>query len=100
MDFCDPQESNQKSRCERNHQQLRRILPKGRTSMDMLTADDVALCCNHVNSYPLESLGGRTPLDSLGGLLPDAVLDIVGCERLDPRDVVLKPSLIPHAVAQ
>ena len=68
--------------------------------MDMLTADDVALCCSHVNYYPLESLGGRTPLDSLGGLLPDAVLDIVGCERLDPRDVVLKPSLIPHAVAQ
>ena len=68
--------------------------------MDKLTADDVALCRGHVNSYPLASLGGRTPLDSLGGLLPDDVLELVGVVRLDPKDVVLKPSLIPHAVAQ
>ena len=98
--YCDPQESNQKSPAERNHEQLRRILPKGRTDMDKLTADDVALCCSHVNSYPLASLGGRTTLDSLGGLLPDEVLALVGVERLDPKDVVLKPSLVPHAVAQ
>lgn len=98
--YCDAMESNQKSPCERNHEQLRRILPKGRTDMDLLSAEDVATCCSHVNSYPLESLGGRSPFDSLGGLLPDEVLDLLGIRRLDPRDVILRPSLMSHAVEQ
>ena len=96
--YCDATESNQKSACERNHEQLRRILPKGRTHMDELSAGDVALVCSHVNSYPLASLGGRSPIDSLGGLLSDDVLDLLGVRRVEPRDVVLRPSLVPHAV--
>ena len=63
--YCDPQESNQKSQAERNHEQLRRILPQGRTSMDALSDADVAECCSHVNSYPLASLSGLCPLDNL-----------------------------------
>lgn len=98
--YCDAMESNQKSACERNHEQLRRILPKGRTHMDELSAADVALCCSHVNSYPLASLGGASPIDSLGGLLADDVLDLLGVRRIEPRDVVLRPSLVPHAVDQ
>lgn len=50
---CDPQDSNQRSRCERNHEQLRRILPNGRTNMDLLSSADVASCCCHVNSCRL-----------------------------------------------
>lgn len=98
--YCDAMESNQKSACERNHEQLRRILPKGRTHMDELSAADVALCRGHVNSYPLASLGGASPIDSLGGLLTGDVLDLLGVRRIEPRDVVLRPSLVPHAVDQ
>ena len=82
--YCDAMESNQKSACERNHEQLRRILPKGRTHMDELSAADVALCCSHVNSYPLASLGGRSPMDSLGGILTDEALGVPGVRRLRP----------------
>ena len=98
--YCDPQESNQKSRCERNHEQLRRILPKGRTDMDLLSDADVAECCSHVNSYPLASLGGISPIDNLGALVPAGALAGLGVTRLDPDEVVLRPSLVPHAVEQ
>ena len=98
--YCDTMNSNQKSECERNHRQLRRILPKGRTNMDMLTADDVALCCSHVNSYHLKDLGGSTPFDRIGDAMPECVLDLFGVTRIDADDVVLLPSLVPHAVEQ
>lgn len=98
--YCDPQESNQKSQCERNHEQLRRILPKGRTDMDLLSDEDVGACCSHVNSYPLSSLGGISPIDNLGALLAPQTLAELGVFRLDPDEVVLKPSLMPHAVEQ
>lgn len=98
--YCDAMDSNQKSEAERNHEQLRRILPKGRTHMDLLTEGDVATCCSHVNSYPLESLGGKCPFDALGGLFPEAALASLGIARLDPSEVVLLPRLMPHAVEQ
>ena len=96
--YCDPQESNQKSQCERNHEQLRRILPKRRTDMDALSEADVAACCSHVNSYPLASLGGVSPIDNLGAIVPAEALAALGVLRLEPDEVVLRPSLMPHAV--
>lgn len=96
--YCDPLATNQKSQCERNHEQLRRILPKGRSDLDRLSQADVAECCSHVNSYPLRRLGGRCPLDCVGDLLPAAALEALGIERLEPARVVLRPSLMPHAV--
>ena len=98
--YCDPQESNQKSQCERNHEQLRRILPKRRTDMDALSEADVAACCSHVNSYPLASLGGVSPIDNLGAIVPAEALAALGVLRLEPGEVVLRPSLMPHAVEQ
>ena len=49
--YCDPLQSQQKGRCERCHEELRRILPKGRTDFDALTGRDMAACMSHVNSY-------------------------------------------------
>ena len=40
------------------------------------------------------------PTDSLGGLLSNDVLPLLGVERIDPRDVVLRPNLMPRAVDQ
>lgn len=98
--YCDAMDSNQKSQAERNHEQLRRILPKGRTDMDLLSAADVAECCSHVNSYPLARLGGLCPLDMLGGLVPPAALEALGVRRVPPDEVVLRPWLMRHAVRQ
>lgn len=98
--YCDPMESNQKSPAERNHQQLRRLLPKGRTDFDALTCADVAMCCCHVNSYPLPKHSGKCGFELLGGLLSQDTLDELGFVRVAPDDVVLKPYLIKHAVKQ
>lgn len=93
-------ESNQKSRCERSHEQLRRVLPKGRGDFDRPSDADVALACSHVNSYPLARLGGRCPLELAAPLFPDGALERLGVARVEPDLVTLRPSLLPRAVTQ
>lgn len=98
--YCDAQATNQKSQAERNHEQLRRILPKGRSDFDALSARDVAVCCSHVNSYPLAGRAGKCPFELLGGTLPASLLEGLGLARVPPDEVVLRPSLMKHAVVQ
>lgn len=98
--YCDAMKSNQKSQAERNHEQLRRILPKKRSNFDALNVWDVALCSSHVNSYPSAMRANRCPFELIGGILPQALLDELGLSRVAPDDVVLKPSLMKHATTQ
>lgn len=98
--YCDPMESNQKAQCERNHEQLRRVLPKGRSDFDELSAWDVAECCSHVNSYPIARLGGRCAIEASAGAVPKALLDFLGVERIPADEVCLRPWLMAHAVEQ
>lgn len=98
--YCDPMDSNQKSQAERNHEQLRRILPKKRSDFDKLSVYDVAVCCSHVNSYPSAGRDGKCPFALLGDMLPKPLLDELGIARVAPDDVVLRPYLMAHAVVQ
>lgn len=98
--YCDPMKSNQKSNAERNHQQLRRLLPKGRSDFDKLNNYDVAVCCSHVNSYVLAERGGKCAFELVSGIVPQKLFDELGLERIAPDDVVLKPYLMAHAVVQ
>ena len=98
--YCDPMESNQKAQAERNHEQLRRILPKGRSDFDKLSAWDVATCCSHVNSYPIERLGGRCAIEASAGAVPRELLELLGVERVPAPEVCLGPWLMAHAVEQ
>lgn len=98
--YCDAMDSNQKSPAERNHQRIRRILPKGRSDFDKLSQYDVAVCASHVNSYPLARLGGRCAFDLASGLLPKTLLDELGYAKVAPDEIVLKPYLMSHAVKQ
>lgn len=98
--YCDAMDTNQKSQCERDHERLRRILPKGRSDFDKLSAYDIAVFTSHVNSYPLVSREGKCPLELAEGLLPKRLLDELGVVRVAPDEVVLKPYLIKHAVEQ
>lgn len=99
--YCDEMNSNQKSQAERNHEQLRRILPKGRSDFDRLSVWDVAVCCSHVNSYPLvRSSGTFRPIEAAAALVPKHLLDALGIERVAADEVTLKPHLMAHAVEQ
>ena len=85
--------SHQKGSCEKNHVEFRKIVPKG-TSMDLLTAQDMALVTSHVNSDPRPSLGGLAPLDLASAVLPKTLLDELAVSRVDPNDVVMTPELL------
>ncbi|MBQ3302649.1 MAG: helix-turn-helix domain-containing protein [Eggerthellaceae bacterium] len=99
--YCDAQNSNQKSPAERNHEQLRRILPKKRSDFDKLSVWDVAVCCSHVNSYPLARKSGAfRPIEAAAALIPRRLLDALGIERVPADEVTLKPYLMAHAVEQ
>ena len=91
--YCDPQRSGQKGSCEKNHVELRKILPKG-SSFETLTAFDVAVACAHVNNYPRRSLGGKTPYSLAARLIPKNLLQELGISRLRADQVILKPSAL------
>ena len=94
--YADPYCSSQKPHIENFHLMLRRILQKG-TSFNMLTQDGVNLTFSHLNSYPRESLGGRTPYDVFvekHGAEGRAFLDAIGIVRIPSNQVTLHPFLL------
>ena len=64
--YCDPRRSDQKGACERNHVEIRKLLPKGRgLRFDRLAPADLALAMSHVNSEPAaRSASRRSPAPS------------------------------------
>ena len=91
--YCDPQQTNQKSRCERNHEYIRYILPKG-TSLDHLTQDDINLVMNNVNSMPRASLNVKTPIQLFTELYGSETARRLGLEYIPLEQLCLKPELL------
>lgn len=91
--YCDPMRSGQKGSCEKNHVELRRIIPKG-TSLEDMTNHDIALVMSHVNSYSRPSLGGCTPIALASQTLPKSLLEGLGISFIQPDDVIMRPYLI------
>lgn len=91
--FCDPMNSNQKSQLERNHELVRETLPKG-VSFDGLTQAQASLALSHVNAYVRHAQGDRTPFEVFEFLYGEGTAAKLHIERIDPRDVVLKPRLV------
>jgi IS30 family transposase len=91
--YCDPMCSGQKGGCEKNHVELRKIIPKG-TSLDCLSARDISIACSHVNSYARASLGAVDPYTLAQAVLPQQLFDGFGLEHIAPEDVMLKPGLL------
>ena len=96
--YCDPMRSDQKAEVEKNHEELRRVLSKGRSDFDALSAVDVATICSHVNSYPRPSREGRCPFELAAPELPDELLGNLGIVKVPADDVLLRPALAAHAV--
>ena len=84
--YCDARQSQQKGGCERNHVELRKLLPKGRgISFDRLGGRDCAVLMSHLNSEPRPSLGGMCAIDMLLAALGDdgrGLLDALGIEKV------------------
>lgn len=95
--FCNPMASYQKPHVERNHELLRRILPKG-TTFDSLSQEDVNLALSHINSYSRASVGDKTPFQvfafQYGHELAERLLHLLCLKEIPPNEIILKPRLL------
>ena len=91
--YCDPGQSQQKGACENNHELIRRVIPKGK-SMNPYTQEKIDLMMSHINSYLRAELGGRSPYDVFAFMYGTDILDKLNIRRIEPSEVVLKPSLL------
>lgn len=91
--YCDPMCSWQKPHCEKNHEYIRKICPKG-TSFDAYTQSDINLMMSHINSTPRQSLGGLSPMALAKLMLPPELLDCFALTEIPADEIVLKPDLL------
>ena len=96
--YCDPMRSGQKGSLENNHELLRYICPKGTDlrALGLVDQDSLNLVLSHVNSYPVEFLFGKAPLEMADFMCHDLFEQLTGFGiRLIPKDdIILKPYLL------
>lgn len=91
--FTDPQRSDQKGACEKNHVELRKVLPKG-TSLQNMDAVTLAKICSHVNSSIRKGCGNTSPIQMAMLCLPQSLFDNLGLFLIPPKDVVSAPNIL------
>lgn len=91
--YCDPMCSWQKPHCEKNHEYIRKICPKG-TSFDAYSQEDITRMMSHINSSPRQSLGGMSPLTLANLTMPPELLDCFGLREIPADEIVLTPALL------
>jgi len=91
--YCNPQASFQKGAAEKNHEEIRRILPKG-TSFDNLTQEDISHMMNHINSYSRPILNDKTPHEVFKFLFGEEAIKKLGSTLIHNNEICLKPSLL------
>lgn len=91
--YCDPMCSWQKPHCEKNHEYIRKICPKG-TSFDDYTQNDINRMMSHINSTPRQSLGGLSPIALAKLMLPHELLDFFALAEISADEIILTPDLL------
>lgn len=96
--YCDPMQSGQKGSLENHHEQLRYICPKecDLRKLGMTGQDALNLALSHINSAPLESLGGKSPIEYTRFMCPElwARLESWGIREIPGDQIILKPYLL------
>ena len=90
--YCHPYSSYEKGSCEKNHEYIRYILPKG-TSFENLTQDKVDLMMSHINSTKRPSIKA-SPYDYMALTYGTEVLEKLKIKKIDPNLVTLSAKLI------
>jgi IS30 family transposase len=96
--FCDPYQSSQKPKVEKNHTLFRDIVPRG-ASFDHFTQETVSLIFSHVNSVKRKILNGKTPYEVFSFVFGESVAALFGINEVPAADVVQSPLLLknqPH----
>lgn len=96
--YCDPMQSGQKGTLENKHIELRYVLPKGTDLRALGLTDQVSLnlVLSHVDSAPVEMLGGKSPLELADFMYHDLFekLNAFGIHKIEKDKVILKPYLL------
>lgn len=90
--YCHPYWSCEKGHCEKNHEHIRYILPKG-TIFESLTQELCDLMMSHINSTKRQSVNG-TPYEYIALTYETEILDKLKIKKIDPFEVTPKPSLL------
>lgn len=91
--YCDPYCFWQKGACEKNHEYIRYICPKGSSFAD-LDDNKTRLIMNHINNEKRDSLNGHSPYELSLLLLDNKLHTALGLKAIEPDDVMLSPKLI------
>lgn len=96
--YCDPMNSNQKSNCERNHELIRYVIPKG-VSMDPFSQEQITLMMNHINSYPRKKWNNNRPIDLFAKIYGKETALLLGLHPIHLLLVDLTPRLLTGETA-
>lgn len=96
--YCDPMRSGQKGSLENKHEELRYILP-GETNLRALglnSQEDLNLVLSHIDSSPVEKLGGKSPLETTEFMYHDLYerIEAFGIHKIEKDKIILKPYLL------
>jgi IS30 family transposase len=91
--YCDPQQSQQKGACEKNHVELRKVVPKG-TSLQAMDSKTLSLICSHVNSTIRKGCGNATPFHLAFACLPQGLFEKLGLWLIPALDVIAAPNIL------
>lgn len=96
--YCDPMQSGQKGSLENKHIELRYVLPKSTDlkALGLTGQNNLNLVLSHVNSAPVEKLGGKSPLDLTDFMYHDLYekLELFGIHKIEKDKVIHKPYLL------
>lgn len=87
--YCEPRRSDQKAKCEKNHEHFRECIPKG-TDIAPITHAQMNHISNNVNNYPRKSLGYKSPLELSFELLNKKTFELNKLKLLPPAKIQLK----------
>lgn len=89
--YCDPYNSSQKGSVEKNHQFVRRVIPRGK-SMDDPEITDAFInhMFSHINGIVREKFNNKTPYQLFKDKYGVMVLDALGIRFIEPQDVDLR----------
>lgn len=96
--YCDPMQSGQKGALENSHKEIRYICPKQTDlkALGLIDQADANLMFSHINSFPRESLKGKSPIEMMKFLAPELYekFEAFGIHEIEKDKVILKPYLL------
>lgn len=90
--FARPRRSDDKGKCEKNHEHFIEKIPKG-CSMNSLTKYDINFVSNQVNNYVRRKLNYQSPYSIAKLVLNEKVLELNRLHPISPKAVDLTPIL-------